>query len=71
MPKNSSAYALNEPLLSLPGVKDRNSRARGPVGSNSTTQEMRYKPLPKKQAARIWHNARAFDRATHQRGQQG
>ncbi len=68
MPRISTAYALNEPLPGLPGVKDRETRERWPVWSDSTTQEVRYKPLPRKQAARIWHKARAFDRTTHRRG---
>jgi hypothetical protein len=45
--------------------------AAWPVWSDSTTQEIRFQPMPKKAATRLWHRAREFDRQTHQPGRHG
>ena len=45
--------------------------AAWPVWSDSTTQPVRFAPLPKKAATRLWHRARDFDRQTHQPGRHG
>lgn len=71
MPRTGTAYAMSEPLPGLPGYKAQKTYARWQVWSGSTTDEARFKPMPKGQAARIWHKARAFDRATHKPGQHG
>ena len=42
-----------------------------PVWSDSTTQTVRFQPMPKKAAVRLWHRARDFDRGTHQPGRHG
>jgi hypothetical protein len=45
--------------------------AAWPVWSDSTTKEIRYQPLPKKVATRIWHRARDFDRKTRRKDHHG
>jgi hypothetical protein len=42
-----------------------------PVWSGSTTTPIRFAPMPKKAAVRLWHRARDFDRSTHQPGCHG
>jgi hypothetical protein len=44
--------------------------APSPVWSGSTTAEVRFQPLPKKQAVKLWHRARAYERQTRQPGRQ-
>lgn len=46
------------------------TRATWPVWKESTTKEVRFQPLPKKQAVRLWHDARRFERQTRQPGHQ-
>jgi hypothetical protein len=41
-----------------------------PVWRDSTTAEVRYQPIPKRQAVKLWHAARDFERQTRQRGRQ-
>jgi hypothetical protein len=49
----------------LPGLPDGpKTYAAWPVWSDSTTQEIRFQPMPKKAATRLWHRARDFDRRT-------
>jgi hypothetical protein len=45
--------------------------AAWPVWSGSTTQEIRYQPMPKKAATKLWHRARAFDRQTRRKDRHG
>jgi hypothetical protein len=45
--------------------------AAWPVWSDSTTTDVRFQPMPKKAAVRLWHRARDFDRSTHQPGHHG
>jgi len=47
------------------------THAPWPVWSDSTTQTVRFQPMPKKAAVRLWHRARDFDRGTHQPGRHG
>ena len=54
------------PFLPLP-----QTYAAWPVWSDSTTQTVRFQPMPKKAAVRLWHRARDFDRGTHQPGRHG
>jgi len=44
--------------------------APSPVWRDSTTAEVRYQPLPKKRAVKLWHRARDFERRTRERGRQ-
>jgi hypothetical protein len=54
-------------MLSLPfSLPLPQTYAAWPVWSDSTTQEIRFQPLRKKAAVKLWHRARDFDRETHQ-----
>jgi hypothetical protein len=44
--------------------------AAWPVWRDSTTKEVKYQPMPKKQAVRLWHDARRFERQTRATGKQ-
>ena len=63
----SIAYALPP----LPGFAGPRTYAAWPVWQDSTTKEVRFQPLPKKEAAKRWHKARRFDRQTHTPGKHG
>ena len=63
----SLAYALP----SLPGFAGPRTYAAWPVWKDSAREEVRFAPLPKKEAARRWHKARRFDRQTHTKGKHG
>ena len=60
----SIAYALSP----LPGFAGPKTYAAWPVWRDSAREEVRFAPLPKKEAARRWHKARRFDRQTHMAG---
>jgi hypothetical protein len=55
----------------LPGFGASKTYAAWPVWSDSTTKEVRFQPMPKKVAIRLWHRARDFDRRTHVVGRHG
>ena len=64
--------ALSHLLPPLPGFTALGrTYAAWPVWSDSTTQTIRFQPMPKKAAVRLWHRARDFDRGTHQPGRHG
>jgi hypothetical protein len=42
-----------------------------PVWSGSVATPIRFAPMPKKAAVRLWHRARDFDRQTHTEGRHG
>ncbi len=56
------------PYLPLPLSQ---TYAAWPVWSDSTTKPIRFAPMPKKAAVRLWHRARDFDRGTHRPGGHG
>jgi hypothetical protein len=59
-------------LPPLPGfAEELKSHAAWPVWSDSTSKEVRFQPMPKKLATKLWHRARDFDRKTHIKGQHG
>jgi hypothetical protein len=62
---------LSHPLPALPGFSAPQSYAAWPVWSDSTTKPIRFQPMPKKAAVKLWHRARDFDRGTHQAGKHG
>ena len=66
-----ATYSIGELLPGLPAFNGGKTYAPSPVWKDSTTTQGRFAPLPKKQAARIWHKARRFDRQTHQPGKHG
>jgi hypothetical protein len=44
--------------------------APSPVWRDSTTDDVKFSPMPKKAAAKLYHRARAFERRTRQPGKQ-
>ena len=44
--------------------------AAWPVWRDSTTKPVKFMPLPKKQAVKLYHKARAFERQTRRKGKQ-
>jgi hypothetical protein len=59
------AVPLPIPALEAPTL------APWPVWSGSTAAPIRFQPMAKKAAVRLWHRARDFDRGTHQPGRHG
>jgi hypothetical protein len=45
--------------------------APSPVWSDSTTKEIRFQPVPRRAATRLYHRARDFDRKTSKAGHHG
>jgi hypothetical protein len=60
-------------LSALPfsGFEGPKTYAAWPVWSDSTTKEIKFQPLPKKSATKLWHRARDFDRKTKQKDHHG
>lgn len=56
---------------SLPGFALPKSYAAWPVWSGSTRKEVRFAPMPRRIATRLWHRARDFDRQTRVPGKHG
>jgi hypothetical protein len=54
-----------------PGYQGPKTYAAWPVWSDSTTKEIKFQPMPKKAATRLWHRARDFDRRTQTKGKHG
>ena len=54
----------------LPGMKEPKTRATWPVWSGSAEGKVRFQPVTKKDAARLYHRALAFERQTRQPGKQ-
>jgi hypothetical protein len=51
----------------LTGLTAPKTYAAWPVWSDSTRTEVRFQPMPKKAATRLWHRARDFDRQTRRK----
>jgi hypothetical protein len=58
-------------LPALPGFSSPQSRAPWPVWRNSVAGPVRFAPVSRKAAARLWHAARRWDRETRQPGRHG
>ena len=58
-------------LPALPGFAGPKTYAAWPVWSGSVAKEVRFQPIPKKAATKLWHRARDFDRQTHRAGRHG
>ena len=54
----------------LPGMSESATRATWPVWSGSTTARVRFAPVTKQEAAKLYHRLRDFERQTRQRGRQ-
>ena len=48
-----------------------NTHAVWPVWSGSVRKEIKFQPMPKKAATRLWHRARDFDRQTRKKDHHG
>jgi hypothetical protein len=57
-------------LPSFPGFPQAKTSAAWPVWRDSTTDEVRFAPMTKRQAVRLWHDARRFERQTRKPGHQ-
>ena len=55
------------PALPFAGFEGMKTYAAWPVWSDSTKKEIKFQPLPKKAAVKLWHRARDFDRQTRKR----
>jgi hypothetical protein len=67
-----SGASLSHLLPPLPGFTTlARTYAPWPVWAGSTTTPVRFVPLAKKAAVKLWHRARDFDRGTHQPGHHG
>lgn len=61
-------------VLALPGfpaLGEPKTYAAFPVWSDSTTKPIKFQPLAKKAATRLWHRARDFDRKTRRKDHHG
>jgi helix-turn-helix protein len=63
-PKRRNTSATSLPIPALEAA----TRAPWPVWAGSIANPVRFAPLAKKAAVRLWHRARDFDRGTHQAG---
>jgi hypothetical protein len=64
-------HAFSQHLPSLPGFAGPKTYASWPVWKCSVREEVRFQPMPKKQAVQLWHKARKFDRSTKLQGKHG
>jgi hypothetical protein len=55
----------------LPGISFPKTYAAWPVWRDSTTSQVKFEPLRKKEAAKRWYKAKRFDRQTHTAGKHG
>ncbi len=58
-------------LPGVPGFQEYKTYAAWPVWSDSTTKEIRFQPMPKKAAVKLFHRARDFDRQTKAKDKHG
>jgi hypothetical protein len=68
---NFKGLAYRQGAAALPCFDLPKTYAAWPVWSDSTTKEIKFQPMPKKVATRLWHRARDFDRRTHDKGKHG
>jgi hypothetical protein len=63
------SFAQCLPALPFPGFTGEGPKtfAAWPVWKDSTTKEIKFQPLPKKAATKLWHRARDFDRKTRRK----
>jgi hypothetical protein len=69
--RNFKMLSVGSCLPGLPGFQGAKTYAAWPVWSDSTTKEIRFQPMPKKAAVKLWHRARDFDRQTRQKDRHG
>jgi len=71
MSRTYNMLPLARLVPALPGFSFPTTYAAWPVWRDSTTAEVKFHPLPKKEAAKRWHAARRFDLRTHLPGKHG
>jgi hypothetical protein len=57
-------------LPGLPSLSEK-TYAEFPVWGESTCKRVQFTPMPRKEAVKLWHRARDFDRQTHTPGKHG
>jgi hypothetical protein len=70
MPLISLSQTVGSLFPDLIPVSPQSTYAAWPVWRDSTTKEVKFQPLKKKQAVRLWHDARRFERQTRRPGKQ-
>jgi len=70
-PKGGFMPTTSAVLFALPGFPNPQSCAPWPVWRGSVAGPVRFAALSRKQAARLWHAARRWDRDTRQPGRHG
>ena len=68
---HSLAQCLPTPSFPAFAGMDQKTYAAWPVWSDSTRTEIKFQPMPKKAATRLWHRARDFDRQTRRKDHHG
>ena len=63
-----SLRPISAVLPALPGFPSPQTRSLWPVWRNSVVGPVRFAPISRKTAARLWHAARRWDRETRQPG---
>ncbi len=63
--------SISAALPALPGFPNPLTRSPWPVWRDSVAGPVRFVPVSRKQAARLWHAARRWDRDTRQPGRHG
>jgi hypothetical protein len=62
--------SISQCLQSLPGFAGPKTYAPSPVWRGSLAEPVKFQPLPKDVAVRLWHDARRYERTTRQPGRQ-
>src|SRR4051794_14971098 len=70
-PREAFVLSISAVLPGFPGLFSPQSRAPWPVWRNSVAGPVRFAPMSRKQAARLWHKARRWDGETRQPGRHG
>jgi hypothetical protein len=70
MSRSYQMLPLAQLMPALPGFAGPKTYAAWPVWRDSTTAEVKFQPMPKKKAVRLYHDARRFERQTRQPGRQ-
>jgi hypothetical protein len=70
MPLISLSQTVGSLFPDLIPPSPQSTYAAWPVWRDSTTKQVKFQPLPKKQAVRLWHDARRFERQSRQPGKQ-
>jgi hypothetical protein len=70
MPLISLSQTVGSLFPDLIPVSPQSTYAAWPVWRDSTTREVKFQPMPKRQAVKLWHDARRFERQTRAPGKQ-